>query len=430
EEPGYYFSKAGANVMQNLDNLMLTQGWTGYDWNEVFAASKKIPKYNAEKEFKIVGTVTNILKKPVDGAQILISSQKPSFLTTTITDSTGTFVFKDLPQIDSGSFFIQARTRKGKSMNFGAIEATQFKPDETPAAAKDQLLPWYVNSRKEQLNAVKNFALKTNEQPLKQDGIALKEVNIVSTKAIPGSFNRNGPGKADLAFDAKDIRESGAAGLYQVLKQKLPGLKLVYDEQVPALLYNEYLCIIEIDGVPLPDRAMDLDILSVSPLTPDILKEAMDRVRLSNVIGIEVMYSRKYVIGRYFKRVPGGPDIFIPPVKEVESYFHSRADGPNRAMRHHAVISITTMNKRGWHVNTRPDYITLRPLPIMKAQEFYSPRYSVKNIDVKEPDLRSTIYWAPNITTDASGRARISFSTADIPGTYNITVEGGNMNGS
>jgi hypothetical protein len=45
-------------------------------------------------------------------------------------------------------------------------------------------------------------------------------------------------------------------------------------------------------------------------------------------------------------------------------------------------------------------------------------------------DLRSTIYWAPNVVTDEAGRASLSFYSADKPGTYNVIIEGTDLNGN
>ncbi|MBC7398958.1 MAG: hypothetical protein H7289_03360, partial [Mucilaginibacter sp.] len=47
ESPGYYINRTDKQAWQTLDNLMLTQGWTGYDWQDVFAPAKQ-PKFEAE----------------------------------------------------------------------------------------------------------------------------------------------------------------------------------------------------------------------------------------------------------------------------------------------------------------------------------------------------------------------------------------------
>jgi uncharacterized protein YfaS (alpha-2-macroglobulin family) len=65
----------------------------------------------------------------------------------------------------------------------------------------------------------------------------------------------------------------------------------------------------------------------------------------------------------------------------------------------------------------------------MYPQEFFSPKYGLKPSDVAEPDVRSTIFWSPNVLTDANGRAKVKFYTSDVTGNYTISMEGIGSNG-
>jgi len=94
-----------------------------------------------------------------------------------------------------------------------------------------------------------------------------------------------------------------------------------------------------------------------------------------------------------------------------------------------ATIHITTRSGAGGFFNNRPDYVTLRPLPVMHAKEFYSPKYTVSAKD-QIPDYRATVYWSPEIVTDRFGKAKVSFYTADIPGSYTLNVQGSDMAGA
>ena len=58
-----------------------------------------------------------------------------------------------------------------------------------------------------------------------------------------------------------------------------------------------------------------------------------------------------------------------------------------------------------------------------KMREFYSPKYE-NNITYNHPDLRSTIYWKPEVTTDKGGNASFDFYNADGTGNYRVVVEG------
>ncbi len=60
---------------------------------------------------------------------------------------------------------------------------------------------------------------------------------------------------------------------------------------------------------------------------------------------------------------------------------------------------------------------------------FYSPKYNGVTKNDKTPDLRSTIYWVPNLVTNEKGGARTSFFSADRKGTYTVWIEGTDMQG-
>ncbi len=463
ETPGYYLNKNNKQRWRALDHLLLTQGWRGYDWKDAFAAPKPV-EFAAETHFRLSGSVTNILKKPVAGAQMLISSQKPFFITSTITDDKGRYVFENLPQIDSGAFFIQARTPKGKTMNFGEVTVDKSKAATVPESFRDQVLPWYVNTDVAQLNYVKRVVAKAQENSLRQSGITLKEVKITTKKVIKGSYNRNISKGADLIFDEQDIKESGVLDLYHLLKQKVPGLNVVMEDGLATLKLNNYLVVIEIDGGGLPVR------MNGNPAVKELIEE-LSEFKIEGFLGMEVMYSRKYT-GNYARQgsvdtykskyiiasevaLRSGSQYVLDPetfiqlqdkygnpvplytvqpfyrINHVQSagYLELRANVLTNRLREIAVIGITTKGGRGWYKNNNPDVAIYRPLPLMYPQEFYSPKYTVSEKDNAERDYRSTVYWKPDVITDATGKAKLSFYTSDITGNYTINLQGSNMDG-
>lgn len=57
--------------------------------------------------------------------------------------------------------------------------------------------------------------------------------------------------------------------------------------------------------------------------------------------------------------------------------------------------------------------------------EYYTPTYqSVKSKNSRTPDLRSLMYWNPNIRTNLDGSTEIEFYTSDQKGTYEVVIEG------
>ncbi|HEY0769917.1 MAG TPA: hypothetical protein VGD31_06250, partial [Sphingobacteriaceae bacterium] len=58
-------------------------------------------------------------------------------------------------------------------------------------------------------------------------------------------------------------------------------------------------------------------------------------------------------------------------------------------------------------------------------REFYSPVYETdKQLSSRIPDFRNTLYWSPDIKTDATGKADFSFYTSDQVGKYALVLQG------
>jgi hypothetical protein len=58
-----------------------------------------------------------------------------------------------------------------------------------------------------------------------------------------------------------------------------------------------------------------------------------------------------------------------------------------------------------------------------KYKEYYSPKYTPENLKDKQPDLKTLLYWNPEVTTK-NGSAELVFYSSDQPGLYNVIVEG------
>ncbi len=74
--------------------------------------------------------------------------------------------------------------------------------------------------------------------------------------------------------------------------------------------------------------------------------------------------------------------------------------------------------------------LRLLELIILIILQFYSPAFSIKSASEKTIDLRSTIYWQPNVVTNVQWQANFSFFSADKPGSYTIIIQGSDMVGN
>lgn len=72
----------------------------------------------------------------------------------------------------------------------------------------------------------------------------------------------------------------------------------------------------------------------------------------------------------------------------------------------------------------------MNPLGLQEPVEYYSPVYeTAEQRNRKDSDLRTTIYWNPDVKIPSGGQAGFDFYTADTQTTYTIMIEGVADNG-
>ncbi len=435
EQPGYYLNSKTSEAWQALDNLLLTQGWVGYDWQQVFNPSAIT--YQPEKEFMVKGSVFNVFNKPVKGTDVLLFSKKPSILMDTVTDNAGKFVFDHFPRVDTPIFVLRAVNKHGKSFNVG-IKTDDIQPPVFTKPFAPTIIPWYVNSDSTLLNYAKSNALIKQQRDFPIGGHILKEVKISAKKIIKDSQNLNGPGEADVILDEKDLEAAGKKTLLQLLQENIKGfregafaigsgLKAIKDGFLSAyvadLSRSLYWYFINGKPVKLIVDGISASKLITSPTSPTAFIDLRDFLvshSAEDVKGIEIIHTPGYATAYLSRYDPGG--LIIGALLNNPSIDISPSDI--------AFVEITTRGGHGPLIDNTPGMYLYKPLPISWPKQFYKPKYAVKNTAMRLPDLRSTIDWEPNITTGINGEARVWFYTADKSSTYTVIIEGADMNGN
>ncbi|MDO3643180.1 carboxypeptidase-like regulatory domain-containing protein [Mucilaginibacter sp. L3T2-6] len=402
EEPGYYFSGSSADKAAALDALMLTQGWVGYDWKDIFSPPAK-PLYTAESQFRVTGRVTNMFNKPIEKAGVILLSKKPAFVKDTVTSKDGRFTFTGFAPVDTAAFVIQARRKGGGNFNVG-IELDEFR---APVFKKEQRqqIPWYVNCDTLLLhNRDSKLSQQLAEEKIQGTGTMLKEITIKDKKVIKDSKNLNGPGGADFILDEKDMEKGGKLSLYAFLQKKFPdfyrSLKPHIDPtnpgpDTPIYRLKNHIVNLIIDGVFIDKLELPVDLY-------------MDYLTAEDIKGVEIMYRAKYALA------------YEPAFIQIE------AITPDRFVP--IYLEITTYSGNGAFLKNVPGVAIYKPLPFTLPKQFYRPRYAAGS-PVNGTDQRSTIHWEPNIVTDTAGCATVGFYSADKPGTYTVIIQGTDLNG-
>lgn len=400
EDPGYYFNGGmDAGKWNNLDNLLLTQGWVSYELTEAAKPMASF-KYKAEQEFLVKGRIVNVFNKPVAGSAVALLSTNPFFVSDTLTNARGEFVFKGLFPEDKASYFISSKNKRGKSFNVG-IEMEEFVPPVFNDGIS-RSMPWFVNidtgtylSLNTQVALQKEYRRVTGKN-------MLKTVEITARKVVKGSKNRNGPGGADLIIDEAELIKSPATTLGDLLAKRVTGLRVAVNRKGERAyqIHSMKLHLI-IDGI-------DVDFFKMEGTSDyEDLKQYFDYYDAAEIKGIEVMYTGKYQM----------------------SYASYYLDPPGKIVPwDHAFVEVTTRGGRGPFVKKTTGTYLYKPMPFSLNNKFYSPKYSPGSI-ADMSDIRSTIHWEPNIITDQDGRATVKFYTADNTGSYTYVLEGSDING-
>jgi hypothetical protein len=397
--PAWYFEKSDEKRFEALDLLMMTNGWRRYEIPEVIKGNYTTIQGYQREPMEISGTVrTLILGRPVHAGFVSVMSWKAGFYFDVKTDENGHFVFKGFEYPDSSNFIVQALDKNGKIDGVELFLDPAVFPYNDILPSGSRITGTLDGEEKSELSqyivkAEKKYTIENGIRTVYLDEVVVKDKAPVK-KDYGDSFylsyaNIN---PSDIITNKK-VDISQYQNVADLIKYYLPSVTVqeetseegftrpvVYIDRMRYSLTGAvngkgYQAAIIIDDMILPD--FDLSMLNSS-----------------NIESIAVLKGTKAAI------------------------LGSDAMG--------GAIIITT--KKGFVAEKktiRYNIKTVMPLGYQTPVEFYSPRYD--NPDAKnnsQPDLRTTIYWNPNVILSESGEASLDFYTADASSTYTIKIEG------
>ncbi|GAA4334905.1 TonB-dependent receptor plug domain-containing protein [Mucilaginibacter gynuensis] len=388
EQPNYYFTNESDEVNKALDNLMLTQGYRRFTWKALLAAGPVKPLYKAEKvSSDISGRLLTLTKKPVVKGKVTLLSLKTGIVTDTTTDADGYFNFDKLVLTDSIKFTVQGRGAKNSSL-------VQILMDKVPGQSINAnpniadintdisgSSKTYLASNKKQIEVLEKLGKLNRVQQLQGVSIRAKQVNKSTLRGILSVPDAN----ADHVFVLE--KAEACANLGTCLQGRLAGVMMM-----PRAGSNFYPHFYDSKGMKYVPMQVIVDGRNVDSTE---VADIMDNNGIEPVNVIKVLVVRTSVM----TSVLGFPSIVII------------TKGNNIRNPHH------------------PELAQISPRGFSRAREFYIPKYNHPKTVTELPDLRSTIYWNPEVKTGADGKAKFSFFNADDPGNYKVIIEGINAAG-
>lgn len=399
EQPGYYFDKKNPDGNEALDNLLLTQGWVNYDWQNVFNP-KYQPAFKPQPEIEVTGQISRTGGKVVGGLPVmLLSTRKPFLMMDTVADAKGRFVFRHLPKIDTGNFMIQVKDKKGRMFE-AMVAVDEFTPAPEPQFNTATTKPWYVNTDTTLLhyaNSARDYNQIIDDIKYPAGSHHLAEVKIKALKVIKGSHNLNGPGEADQVLDEKDMTRLEKMPLIDLLLKRIKGFRKydVFDKGV-RFIFDGLDVMFFFDG-------------NIDRSPYDYYDRILSQFSAEDIKGIEVLYNEKYN-GKYTLQYD--PEIMARSMRSAWP----------------AYIEITTWSGNGLFEKRKSSNYLYKPLPVTWPIQFYKPKYTSKSNNTLA-DLQSTVLWEPNIITNSDGKATVWFYAKGKPSNYTGIVQGSDLSG-
>jgi len=382
EKPGFYFSN-NPDAPKFLDYLMLTQGWRRFTWEEVMNKTGKPLPYEIEKGITISGKVTTNSGNPIANTNVkLLSSRKTLFTTDTLTNKDGRFRFDELSFADSVSFILQAKN-KNESRNVKIVLDKEFSPgfktDPSQQGVVDADMTNYLANTKERY---KDSYVRYN----RNQEIMLKEVEIKGEKkkeaGLERSANMNGAGNADNVITSEMLATS--LDLFDYLGKNVGGMGMVNGEIILTRNRNT----------------------SIAGETP----------------AVQFYVDGMTVDQEYVQSLP------VEDVEVVEVLKNAALTTIYGSGGYGGIVLVTTKRGSKDRQSKTPGILSLVAKGYERTKEFYSPQYTTSTPNSPK-DLRSTIYWNPNIITNKEGKATLDYFNADGVGDYKVIVEGINADG-
>jgi len=374
EKPNYYFANVSKESRANLDVLMLTQGFRRFEWKELMTGSSTAAiTHQPEQYLDISGVLKNKNGAPIPNAKILLVS----LAQTETTDAQGRFRFAKVGY-QTGTGFILKMESGGKN---GAV-LTLDKPGEGPPIAPADATGSDYSGGADILASLQNNQ-RQGVLTASNESIVLKADRGIAPKRTDNyrSSNIGGPGHADQVVSGDRIKN--APSLSVGLNGLLRGV--FFSSGVPALYSS---MVVSGAGESTPPMLVIVDGVRAG--------SNIDQYNPASIETIEVLKGPAAAI----YGVDGGAGVLVLTSREggVKEQLISKEMSPG-------IFSVT-------------------PTGFYKARAFYSPAYNNIQPGSKLRDNRTTIFWKPDIMTDAAGNASLNFYNADGTGTYRVEVQG------
>jgi len=388
EEPSYYFDPSNPDRLKDLDLLLLTQGWRDFEWKY------KELKYLPESGFTISGRLRkSITNAPLINSMVTIGilQDENNVITNVQTDSSGRFRL-DIEYLKGNArLVISAMDKKGIFQGRLLLDSLIYSPPKVQEIKSNTIMP-------------------VKERQLEDENFArLQETDVVN-KSVKRKYTLSDTilidevriyGKREET--PQEIRINTSRMVYG-----LPDKEVIITPQLESMRSIRDLLIGRVSGIMFVKPASRGD--SGIRIRGSGSSFGMSSEPLFLLDGLMVTYD-------VLSSVPLN---WIDRVDVIKSAMASGfgVRGAN------GIISVITKTAEDIPYKAVSYSVNTKISGYDAPRIFYSPKHSTTRQNGYMPDIRSTLYWFPDIEVVTNQDYLLKYFNADISSTYKITVEG------
>jgi hypothetical protein len=369
ESPQYYLENTGPEALAAADNLMLTQGWSRFRWEDVLRNSALPLEFQPEPDGAVIsGKVIDKrtgqpATSPVTG-YLSIPGKNFEF-STAVSKANGDIRFDTKPFYGNNEIIVQTNSQTDSNYRIDLANpysesfSSAPMPDFTDASLRSPgLLYRSINSQVE------------NTYQIDQKH-RLAPLNPEDTLPFYGT--------PDLQYYLDEFTRF--VTLEEVIREYVLDVHLKeqsgkYDFRIRNSLFNNFFedaPLVLLDGTPVFDADKIV---------------AMDPLKIKKIDVITHKYYTNSLV----------------------------TDG---------VLSYKTFGGDLAGYPLDPNAVAVQYTGLQQQREFYSPVYEkAAQAESRVPDFRNLLLWSPELKTDEQGKTLVSFYTSDLAGTYVVVLQG------
>jgi hypothetical protein len=392
--PAWYFTNQGDSTKQGIDNLMLTHGWSRFNWTKILSNQFPPAKISDKPFITVSGKVVDEKTKEPIGAGRL-------------------------------NFYLEAEDSTSLNLEADVDDAGRFTIDSLMFGGRTDLHYAFTDKRDKKRSCL--VILDPNELTKIIENVpsVVVENSMAYDPGTPGAKDeitrRNGYAKG--AFD--DVKELDPV-MVEANSNKKPA-DIVNEKYTTGVYRSEGKVTLDNINEPANDRSMNV---------VDYIKNRIQQIEIQggqfvNRKNMSLLTGKKWLVGIFLNEAPSDITLLrtlrvadVALVKFWEAGFVGAGSNfPGGALAVYTKEKMVEKEKPAKLSSVEYNGYSI-------SKQFYMPDYNNKTIKHPAADNRTTLYWSPDVYTDMETKTiKLNFFNNDFSKKFKVVVEGFDANG-